>query len=129
MRTVVHWFRRDLRLADNTALDAAARGADLVVPVFCLDDRLLHAADIGAPRVAFLLASLHHLAHDIARAGSRLIVRRGDPVREVVDVARAVGAGSIHANEDYAPYGQRRDAAVQAAARRHGIVWHGHKDL
>ena len=36
---IVHWFRRDLRLADNTALNAAARDSDgAVIPVFVLDD-------------------------------------------------------------------------------------------
>lgn len=129
MRIALHWFRRDLRLADNTALDAAARAAGLVVPVFVLDERLLRAPDIGAPRVAFLLASLRRLAGALERAGSRLVVRRGDPARELVALARAVGAEAIFANEDYGPYGQRRDAAVRAAAQRHGIAWHGHKDL
>jgi len=129
MRIALHWFRRDLRLADNTALDAAARHADLVVPLFVLDERLLHAPDIGAPRVAFLLDSLRSLAHDLERAGSRLLVRRGDPVREVIAAARALGARAIFANDDYGPYGQRRDAAVRDAAQAHGIAWHGHKDL
>jgi len=129
MRIALHWFRRDLRLTDNTALEAAAHHAELVVPVFVLDDRLLLAADIGAPRVAFLLDSLRALARDLERTGSRLVVRRGDPVNEIVAVARAVGATAIFANDDYGPYGQRRDAAVRSAAEEHGITWHGHKDL
>ena len=45
--TIVHWFRRDLRVADNTALAHAARDADRVVPVFILDD---HYADRPARR-------------------------------------------------------------------------------
>jgi deoxyribodipyrimidine photo-lyase len=129
MRIALHWFRRDLRLADNTALAAAAHDAELVVPVFVLDERLLHAPDIGAPRVAFLLDSLQRLARSLERAGSRLVVRRGDPVDELVTLARAVRADAIFANEDYAPYGRRRDGAVRAAARRQGIAWHGQKDL
>ena len=50
--TAIHWFRRDLRLADNPALLAAGAGGD-VVGVFVLDDRLWHAA--GEPRRAYLL--------------------------------------------------------------------------
>ena len=41
MDVVLHWFRRDLRLSDNTALAAAAREASQVVPVFVLDPRIL----------------------------------------------------------------------------------------
>jgi deoxyribodipyrimidine photo-lyase len=129
MRIALHWFRRDLRLSDNSALAAAARAADLVLPLFVLDERLLAADDLGAPRVAFLLDSLHHLARDLERAGVRLVVRRGDPIHEVVATARALGADAIFANDDYSPYGRRRDAAVRAAAARTGIAWHGHKDL
>jgi len=129
MRIALHWFRRDLRLADNTALHAASRSADLVVPLFVLDDRLLQAPDTGAPRVAFLLDSLRALARELEATGSRLVVRRGDPVREVVDVARAVGAEAIFVNDDYAPYGRRRDAAIRAAAEAAGIAFRGHADL
>jgi deoxyribodipyrimidine photo-lyase len=129
MRIALHWFRRDLRLADNTSLHAASRAADVVLPLFVLDDRLLAAADIGAPRVAFLLAALRALADDLERAGSRLLVRRGVPETEVVAVARAVGARDVFVNADYAPYGRRRDAAVADAAARDGITLHAHKDL
>ena len=36
------WLRRDLRVHDHPALAAAAAGAEHLVPVFCLDDRLPH---------------------------------------------------------------------------------------
>ncbi|MGH3124231.1 MAG: deoxyribodipyrimidine photo-lyase, partial [Streptosporangiaceae bacterium] len=36
------WFRRDLRVHDHPALCAALAAHELVVPVFCLDDRLMH---------------------------------------------------------------------------------------
>ncbi|MBY0277119.1 DNA photolyase family protein [Candidatus Binatia bacterium] len=129
MRIALHWFRRDLRVEDNTALFAASRRADLVVPLFVLDDHLLRAPDLGAPRVAFLLDSLHALARDLEQAGSRLVLRRGDPLDEVLHVARALGAEAIFVNDDYAPYGRRRDAAVRAAAEAAGIAFHGHADL
>jgi deoxyribodipyrimidine photo-lyase len=129
MRIALHWFRRDLRLADNVALSAASRRAYIVLPLFVLDQHLLGARDIGAPRVAFLLDSLRALAGALEAAGSRLIVRRGDPVHEVLDVARSVGASAIFVNDDYAPYGRRRDAAIRAAAEEAGIGFHGHADL
>lgn len=129
MRTVVHWFRRDLRLADNTALHAATRRAELVVPLFVLDDHLLAAPDLGAPRLAFLLDALRALAADLERSGAPLVVRRGRPADEVIAVARAVGAEAIFVNDDYAPYGARRDAAVRDAAEEAGIAFRGHGDL
>jgi deoxyribodipyrimidine photo-lyase len=40
--TTLLWLRRDLRVHDHPALEAARAGADALVPVFCFDDRLLH---------------------------------------------------------------------------------------
>jgi deoxyribodipyrimidine photo-lyase len=52
--TALLWFRRDLRLADNLALRAAL-DEGRVVPVFCLDDRLLGGRHASGPRTQFLL--------------------------------------------------------------------------
>ena len=40
----IHWFRQDLRLADNPALSLAAENTH-VVPIYILDDR--NAADFA----------------------------------------------------------------------------------
>ncbi|HMP42538.1 MAG TPA: deoxyribodipyrimidine photo-lyase, partial [Roseiflexaceae bacterium] len=59
----LHWFRRDLRLHENPALDAALRySAGRVVPLFILDDAILTHRLTGTARLAFLLESLHALA-------------------------------------------------------------------
>ena len=43
------------------------------------------------------------------------MVRYGDPVAVVPEVARTAGAGSVHVSEDLGPYGAARDAAVADA--------------
>jgi len=115
--TSVMWFRRDLRLADNPALlSAVAEAADTqVVPLFVLDPALSHPA--GRPRRAYLAASLSDLG---SRVGG-LQLRRGDPVQEVVAVARAASAATVHIAEDFGPRGRRRDVDVEFALARHGI--------
>jgi deoxyribodipyrimidine photo-lyase len=52
--------------------------------------------------------------------GGSLVVRRGDPVQVVVDVATEVGAAEVHVTRDHAPYGHQRDAAVAEALRSIG---------
>jgi deoxyribodipyrimidine photo-lyase len=123
--TSVMWFRRDLRLADNTALSAAVaeasggapgRTADPeVVALFVLDPSLSRPA--GAVRRAYLAASLSDLG---SRVGG-LQLRRGDPDTEVVAVARAARASTVHITEDFGPAGRRRDQEVELALSRHGI--------
>ena len=128
MSIALHWFRRDLRLSDNTALAAAQRDCDLVVPVFVLDPRILDSNDIGAPRVVFLLDSLRSLARDLEKAGSRLVVRHGAPEKELAALARDLGATALHVNVDYSPYARARDARVRAALEKEGVAWREFED-
>ena len=116
--TAVHWFRRDLRLADNPALLAAADDG-AVLPLFVLDDALWGPA--GPSRRAYLAASLRSLDASLRQRQTRLSVVHGDPVRRVVEAARAVGATRVHVAADHGPYGTRRDAAVEDALGEHGI--------
>ena len=55
MKTALLWFRRDLRVHDHPALHAAATEFERVVPVFVLDDALLHGRFASASRTKFLL--------------------------------------------------------------------------
>ena len=120
--TSVMWFRRDLRLADNPTLlsavsDAAADAGDRrVAPLFVLDPDLWCPA--GSARRAYLAASLTDLG---TRVGG-LQLRRGDPVEEVVAVARAAAAATVHLAEDFGPLGRRRDLDVESALARYGIA-------
>ncbi|MGB2771728.1 MAG: deoxyribodipyrimidine photo-lyase [Anaerolineae bacterium] len=112
MRVAIWWIRRDLRLADNPALTAALAMADQVIPLFILDPHLAQAPTTGAKRLAFLLDGLRSLDADLARRGSRLIFRQGDPQAVLADLVTAAGAGAIVAQADVSPYARRRDAAV-----------------
>lgn len=107
--TSVMWFRRDLRIAGNAALEAAAaRGA--VCALFVVDPTLI--ASSGGARLRFLRESLAALDEAL---GGRLVVRVGDPVEVLPEVAASVGASSVYVSRDYSPYGRRRDRAVSDA--------------
>jgi len=116
MPTSVMWFRRDLRLGDQPALrEAVTAGPDGVVPLFVLDDTLW--TEGASTRVAYL----SRLLTDFADRIGGLHVVHGDPVAEVVRVARQVGADTVHVSADFTPYGARRDAAVEKALAEHDI--------
>jgi deoxyribodipyrimidine photo-lyase len=117
----LHWFRNDLRLADNTALAAVAARAERMGFLFVLDDALLAGPARGSVRVRFLHGCLERLAQDLERRGHRLLVRRGDPRREVPRAARECGAGLVGWNRDTSPFSARRDAAVERALAKDGV--------
>jgi deoxyribodipyrimidine photo-lyase len=110
--TAIWWARRDLRLRDNQALQAALARADRVVPTFVLDPELLDAPDAGAKRVAFLLGGLRALDRDLRARGSRLIVRRGQPDLELDVLLEECQATAVYAEADVWPYARSRDALV-----------------
>ena len=116
--TTVMWFRRDLRLADNPALLEAC-ASDGVLPLFVLDPALWGPA--GPSRRAYLAASLRALDASLRQHHGSLSVVRGNPVRQVLLAARAVGATRVHVAADYGPYGHRRDADVEETLAGHGI--------
>jgi deoxyribodipyrimidine photo-lyase len=109
MTVAVWWVRRDIRLADNKALQSAASFGK-VVPLFVWDETLLATA--GDRRKDFLYQALHSLDNSVNRA---LIYREGPVVDAVVEFCRLVGADTVHITEDFGPYGRKRDAAVEAA--------------
>lgn len=111
----VMWFRRDLRVDDQPALEAAcADGA--VLPLFVADPAFARSGDPRQRTLASALAGL-----DVALGGA-LVVRSGDPATVVPAVAAEVDAATVFVTKDFGPYGRRRDhgvaQALQAAGRR-----------
>jgi deoxyribodipyrimidine photo-lyase len=111
MRTIM-WFRRDLRLSDHPALNAAitAAGGDEIVPVFIIDPAL--NARSGAKRLAYMVQSLRALDESL---GNRLHVKIGKQEEVLRELMDRYGATEVHISEDFEPYGVARDARIEAA--------------
>jgi deoxyribodipyrimidine photo-lyase len=119
---ILFWFRKDLRLDDNTGLAEAVRDArGDVVPFYASEPAILGRDDIAATRVRFVLDSLADLAAAIERAGSRLALDHGDATGTVPRAARAAGAEAVYWNDEYEPALRARDDAVERALRDAGI--------
>jgi deoxyribodipyrimidine photo-lyase len=127
--TAILWLRRDLRVHDHPALDAALAGGERVVPVFCFDAGLLHGRHRSGPRTQFLLEALGDLDASLRERGSGLIVRFGAPERELAALAADVRAGVVHCSGDVGPYARARDARVGAALAAAGAELRVHPGL
>jgi deoxyribodipyrimidine photo-lyase len=110
--TAILWFTRDLRAHDHPALRAAVDSCSSVVPVFCLDDRLLAGRHASGPRTQFVLECLAELRE---RMDGQLVIRRGAPERELAELARSAGATELHFSADSGPFARRRIERVKAA--------------
>jgi deoxyribodipyrimidine photo-lyase len=119
---ILFWFRKDLRLDDNTGLAAAARDAGgEVVPFYASEPAILGRPDIAATRVRFVLDALESLSDAVAAAGSSLALDHGEATETVVRAAKAANADAVYWNDEYEPALVTRDAAVEHALRDAGI--------
>ena len=118
-RPTIVWFRRDLRLADNPALSAAASGGGPVVPVYVLEEDA--GAPLGRASRWWLRRSLEALAADLARLGAPLVLRRGEPQAVVEALAAETGADTVLWNRRWDPEGAARDRRIAAALEARGL--------
>jgi deoxyribodipyrimidine photo-lyase len=114
------WLRRDLRLADQAAIYAAAEEGP-VNPIYVLDDEAPGSHAIGGAARWWLHHSLARLSADLAERGSKLVLRRGDAVEEITRLAQEVGAAKVHALRHYEPWWRKSQGAL---AKRIELVLH-----
>jgi deoxyribodipyrimidine photo-lyase len=127
-RPVIHWFRRDLRLTDNTALATAAKSSSGIIPVYVLSGWKNAHGWTGPARQEFLCGCLNSLAKNLERIGGRLVIRRGSAVDELERLAVESGATAIFFNRDPDPFGRAMETRVREMATRLGISAHDFKD-
>ena len=113
------WLRRDLRLADNSALQAALENGLRPVPVY------LHDTSTGTGGAAshwWLHHSLDALQRELRSRGSDLLILAGDSRVQLPSLARACNASHVFWNRRYEPAEAAQDAALKAALGDSGIV-------
>jgi deoxyribodipyrimidine photo-lyase len=118
------WLRRDLRVQDNLALQAALGACTQVHCVFVLDNSILDALPRADRRVEFILASLEELDRTLRALGQReacgLIVLRGRPQVAIPQLAQQLGVTGVYAARDYEPYALARDTEVSQSLQALG---------
>ncbi len=121
---VIWWIRRDLRLCDNPALTAASESGAPVLPVYILDEQ--DEALGAAPKFRIGLG-LEHFGQELAKAGSRLILRRGKVLEVLQDLIEETGAGAVHWSRLYDPQAIARDSAIKQQLKQQGVevISHG----
>ena len=121
MKTIIVWYRNDLRIHDHPALVQAVKDADEVIPVFILDDNLLSGDRSSSNRNRFLLECLEDLEKSLIDRGGNLYIRRGNAEEELLRLARETNAIAIYHTTDYSPYGVKRDEIVVTDLAQHGV--------
>ncbi|MBE7462394.1 MAG: deoxyribodipyrimidine photo-lyase [Planctomycetes bacterium] len=120
------WFRQDLRLDDNPALRAALDRGGPIVPLYIWAPEEEAPWAPGAASRWWLHHSLAALQAELAKLGSRLLLRRGESLAELRSVAQAIGANAVYWNRRYEPAAIRRDAKIKRTLKADGMETESH---
>src|SRR5471030_1677676 len=110
----VVWFRQDLRLEDNPALQAAIARGEPVIPVFIWSPQEEGTWAPGSASRWWLHRSLSRLDEQLRSIGSRLIVRSGDSLCELTSLIDETDAVAFFWNRQYEPSSIKRDSRIKA---------------
>jgi deoxyribodipyrimidine photo-lyase len=128
-KIAIHWFRRDLRLADNAALYHALRSGYEVLPIFIFDKNILDKLeDRSDARVTFIHDTLATLQTELAALGSGLKVYYDTPENAWTQILKDYDVAKVFTNKDYEPYALERDAALQTRFAAQNIGFETYKD-
>jgi deoxyribodipyrimidine photo-lyase len=119
--TALVWFRNDLRLDDNPALEAALDAGFDVVPVYVHDPDGEGSAAPGAASRAWRARSLAALDGELRARGNALRMFVGHAGPALAAVAAATGADAVFWNRRYEPDVEARDAGVKRQLREDGL--------
>ncbi|MBN66007.1 MAG: deoxyribodipyrimidine photolyase [Rickettsiales bacterium] len=111
------WIRRDMRLYDHAALEAAlASGGHAVLPVFIFDSDVLKRFDNQQDRrLSFLAETLLQMHAELRERAGGMVVAYGKAEELIPQIARTLQARQVICAEDFEPATRKRDAQVKKA--------------
>lgn len=124
----IFWFRRDLRLNDNTALSNALDAHLPVLPVFIFDNNIISELSDDDPRVSFIHKTLEEINNELNKSSSSVLILKGDPEIVWKKLIASFDINEVYINKDYEPYAIDRDNRIKIILDQHNITLNKFKD-
>lgn len=125
----IFWFRRDLRLEDNTGLFEAYEKEENVLPLFIFDQNILDKLeDKRDARVQFLHDTITDISRKLNAYDSSILVKYGTPEKIFKDLIAEYDIKNVYTNRDYEPYAKKRDQAIKDLLMNNAIDFLDFKD-
>jgi deoxyribodipyrimidine photo-lyase len=124
----VFWFRRDLRLEDNTALAKAVSSGLPVLPLFIFDPQIIDELNVDDARISFIYSQLQKIHRQLAALNSSLHILKGEPLAIWKDLLTSYEIHAVYVNKDYEPYAIARDREIGELLESRGVPFHRFKD-
>lgn len=130
----IHWFRRDLRVAGNPALQWSWKEHQgRVLGFFCFDHEFLVRPDMSFNRFQFFIHSLVSLREELRAQGGDLLVmdvgwEKAFP-KLFKELKQGVGLPQTWSwNRDYEPFARSRDSRAREWLEEKGVQTHSERD-
>lgn len=124
----IFWFRRDLRIEDNTGLWKALSSGYKVLPLFIYDRNILNKLEPDDLRMSIHKKILFDLNKKLNEAGSGLYTIFDTPQNAFVKLQSKFKIRSVYFNRDYEPYALQRDREITELLGASGIPCFSFKD-
>ncbi|MGE5419346.1 MAG: cryptochrome/photolyase family protein [Chloroflexota bacterium] len=124
----VFWFRRDLRLEDNTGLDTALRDDLPVLPLFIFDRNITDDLKPDDARISFIYKALLSLNRKLAAFGSSILIKHGTPQQVWHELVTSYSINGVFFNRDYEPYAINRDKEITEFLKKKGVMVQSYRD-
>lgn len=125
----VFWFRRDLRLFDNSGLYYALISDKPVLPIFIFDQSILDdLEDKSDARVSFIHDRITQLDDELTKFGSSIKVFSSTPMKAFNALCEEYKICEVYTNRDYEPYATQRDEQIDQLLQEKGAKLLSFKD-
>lgn len=125
----IFWFRRDLRLDDNTGLYHALHAGLPVLPIFIYDTEILDKLENKHDaRVEFIHNALFEIDNELKRYHSSLLTLAGKPANVWNKLTGVYEVNEVFTNHDYEPYAIERDSEISSFLNKNGVKFTTFKD-
>ena len=101
----LHWFKKDLRLADNPSLNYLSKNYEKIIGVYIYDD-INSIPKIGSASRVWLNEALKYLDKQL---NGNLIVLKGNPKEQLSKIIEWFNINEISWNRCYEPWMIKRD--------------------
>ncbi|MEA5511304.1 DASH family cryptochrome [Crocosphaera sp. UHCC 0190] len=129
-KTILIWYRNDLRIHDHEALGQAIQEKALIIPFYCFDTRQFQTTSCGFPKTGnfrgkFLLESLDNLKKSLQKAGSDLIIRKGYPENIIPQLVKELSIDTVYFHQEVTAEEINIEKALQQNLSSLGVKFQG----
>ena len=113
----VHWFRLDLRLADNPSIENLSKNVASIMPIYIYDEN----QNIGQASKCWLEKSLKSLNSQLNKLNSRLYIFRGHPEKIINKILQNKNITHVYWNRLYDEDSISRDKNIKSSLQKNSI--------